>query len=1004
MNFKILSLHLGSYLSYSTSISELFLTKVEGDLAFFLGNFSNDELTIKNLQDFIHPADKNRIQKELEKHQTSTGTYSLSYRIKKADNSILWVRDCGEFYVQNESLERRGIIVDITESKANSQKFFKLQTDLDESQTILGAISQSIDKHLMILDGDGSILIMSNSWKEFEEKRTPRIFHESLEWIGQNFLDILREFPDDPMGGMPLYESIQSVLSGETRSYESQVCVFIEGKDHWFAIKTMKLKELIQGVIITRLDITLQKKAEHALEEKTVFLDSVLNSSRNLGIFALNKESRISLLNPAMGEILSLNQLDAIGRNIEALLDTLGMSFSEIQEKMQLAYSKGEIEYEDQNIKGKKDRIYQTQIASVRTYDAQELGFVFLYRDITDLKNYERRMLRLNEELEEKVKIRTRELDIALKKAEDASRAKSIFLANMSHEIRTPMNAIIGMTELVLEMKLEPQQYKLLKTVFSSAKSLMNILNDILDLSRLESGKMTIEFIAFNLFNLLNQVMDMIKFSASKKDLDLELKIPKEIPKYLVGDPTKIRQILTNLIGNSIKFTEKGKITLEVQDLNINNEWLFKIIDTGIGISHVNLGKIFERFSQADDTTTRRFGGTGLGTAISKGLVEEMGGKIWVESEENKGSVFQFIIPLKPIDDSEVSQYDKEENDKIEYWTRPLKILLIEDIPINQELVVIRLSERDHKIDLADNGKIGLEKYESNQYDLILMDVHMPEMNGIEATKKIRVIEKEKNIERIPIFMLTASVLDAEKQECFDAGANEFIVKPIDFYDLYKKIGNYFDVILKDAISKNNDEIKNYNLKIIDFDKGVKSWGKIDEFIKHLNKAFKEYLDFPIVLLKFLSTNENQKALELTHKLKGLMKNFSIQEIPEILQEIETGLNNQVKSFDMQLEKIKPLFEILKEDLVVVQSMILKEEPINTHTDPVQAVKILHELIETFQNSEINKTLINQLKLCISPVDFAKLDEQIDTFDFDSMIQLAQELIERISNSSQPID
>ena len=379
------------------------------------------------------------------------------------------------------------------------------------------------------------------------------------------------------------------------------------------------------------------------------------------------------------------------------------------------------------------------------------------------------------------------------KKVEQSEKYKEQFLANMSHEIRTPMHAISGMTNILVRNDHPKSQDVFLKAMRTSSDNLVVILNDVLDLSKIEAGKLDIENISMNLESVVENVIQILKFKAEEKGLVLSYKITEDVPTLVMGDPTRLNQILINLVGNAIKFTKKGSVKILVS--SANNKLNFEIKDTGIGIPKDKHNTIFGAFEQAKESTTRYYGGTGLGLNISKQLVDLQNGKIWVESSEGKGSTFYFDLPLTIPEVDAVSQNYISE-DKLKTMAESLKgirILIAEDNPFNQMIAQDDLSYylEDVIIDTVENGALAIEKFNSNSYDLILMDVQMPEMNGFEATERIRNIEQsEGRTTKIPIIAMTASLLKTEIDSCYNAGMNNYIPKPYKLEELIVPIFN----------------------------------------------------------------------------------------------------------------------------------------------------------------------------------------------------------------------
>ena len=373
------------------------------------------------------------------------------------------------------------------------------------------------------------------------------------------------------------------------------------------------------------------------------------------------------------------------------------------------------------------------------------------------------------------------ELKLAKGAAESASRTKSDFLASMSHEIRTPMNSIMGIADLLAKTPLSPEQDKYVQIFRRSGDNLLNLINDILDLSKVEASQLELERTGFSLRDLLEKVTEMVAVRAHEKNLSLLYEIAPNVPTNLLGDPTRLQQVLLNLIGNAIKFTESGEVFLRVtsgEDSSIPTALRFTVSDSGIGIPDEKLVRVFERFTQADSSTTRRFGGSGLGLTISKRLVEAMGGRIWVESEVGKGSVFSFAVPFE-IWTGATRRADVPDGTGPELPLPALRILLAEDSPDNCTIAVAYLEDTPYQIEIAETGAIACEMFMAGHYDLILMDRQMPVMDGLTATRTIRAWELANKRLPTPIIALTASALKGDREKCLGAGCTAFLTKPI---------------------------------------------------------------------------------------------------------------------------------------------------------------------------------------------------------------------------------
>ena len=531
----------------------------------------------------------------------------------------------------------------------------------------------------------------------------------------------------------------------------------------------------VMGIVIVARDVTTQKLASQ-------YARSLIEASLD-PLFTISPAGKITDTNKASVNITGISREKLIGTDFFDY-------FTEPQkarEVYQEVFAKGFVTDYPLTIRDVKftDVLFN---GSVYTDDrGNVLGVVVVARDITDQKRIEKEMMeaKVFAELATLIAEEAKgKAESATLTAENAVKAKQQFLSNMSHEIRTPMNAIIGFTKVVLKTDLTAKQKEYLTAIKMSGDSLIVLINDILDLAKVDAGKMVFEQTPFKIALSISAMLHLFETKIQEKNLVLVKEYDKNIPDVLVGDPVRLHQIILNLVSNAVKFTAKGTITVSVRLLNEDEEKVnieFSVADTGIGIAENKLERIFENFQQASSGTSRLYGGTGLGLAIVKQLVESQGGSISVKSVINEGSTFSFILSfLKTDAEAEIVTETAEQDAEI----KNIRVLVAEDIPLNQLLMKTLLDDFGFERDIAANGKIAIEKLQEKTYDVILMDLQMPEMNGFEATEYIR----NTMYSKIPIIALTADVTTVDLAKCRAVGMNDYIAKPVDERLLYNKI------------------------------------------------------------------------------------------------------------------------------------------------------------------------------------------------------------------------
>ena len=656
-------------------------------------------------------------------------------------------------------------------------------------------------------------------------------------------------------------------------------------------------------------DVTERREAEEALSRSEERYRNIVEEMVD-GYWEMDRTGRFTFVNDRMVELHRRSREELTG------LSTKVFHSEENQKRLYKLYKRMWETGEPlrgvviEQIRGDGTRyVVETNASLLRNSKGQPIGFRGTTRDVTD-------RVKAQEELQQ-----------AREAAEAASRAKSEFLANMSHEIRTPMNGVMGMTQLALDTSLTAEQRDYLSMVKSSADSLLTIINDILDFSKIEAGKLELDPGDFILRDLVDDTIGILALAAHQKGLELSCNVAVGTPDHLIGDSGRLRQILVNLLGNAVKFTSEGKVALrvEVDESHSKSQLLhFSVTDTGIGIPAEKQQLIFDAFSQADGSTTRRFGGTGLGLSISMKLVKMMDGRLWVESQPGVGSTFHFTARFGLTKETHADgecQTTLPTAERVEENESAIHILLAEDNAINQRLVRTLLEKEGHSVVVVDNGRQAIEVWERERFDLILMDVQMPLMNGYEATELIRSKEKP-GARRIPIIALTAHALKGAREKCLEMGMDGYVSKPVQVKKLLEAIKKITQEDHHRAEDRTRERENDAN-EPLNREQALKNVNGDEKLLAELAEMFLE--DYPQVEKDFQTAIERRDCAaiaEIAHSLKGSVGNFGAMSAYDASLKLEMmgregkldALARAFNELSFEIERLVPELKRLAKD------------------------------------------------------------------------------------------
>ncbi|QOP40362.1 PAS domain S-box protein [Sulfurimonas marina] len=827
------------------------LINVNKSLCDFLG-YTKEELQNKTFREITYEADLEESVKNLQKiNEGISDTFHMEKRYVTKQGQLIWA-DITVTAIRKENNVLDYYIAVLRNIDELKQTQLALQMQEQKAQLYLDVAAVM----LVAVDKKGTIQLINPKGCEI-------LGYSKEELLGKNWIKTV--LPVHTQEGVE--NLIDEIFNGnlELVKYFENPVLTKSGEERLIAWHNEIIKDQngeAVGIMASGQDITKIRKSEQEIQELNIKTATKKIRYQNL---LQNASDGIFIMDYASGDLLEYSQ---------KAKELLGYSDEEMQHLNVLDWDKGFSSLEDyretianltsgpivleRKHKRKNGTSYDASITASKVFVGQKALIYASVRDIT-----------------EEIKLK-KELVKAKEDAEYSTKIKSEFLANMSHEIRTPLNGVIGFIELAMKKAKSKKVIDYLQKARKSSNALLNVINDILDLSKMEAGKLEIEEHRFVLSKLIDDIRAMFAYSIASKSLKLNVNISSEIPEIVVGDSLRLTQVFNNLISNAIKFTEKGRVSIDITLLKQTSKKikiLCSVSDTGLGIPPKTLSKLFDSFTQSDSSTTRKYGGTGLGLAITKQLIELMKGEIWAESVLGEGSTFYFTLELQLSTDDQSK--DIEESEVVENGERVYfnaRALLVDDNATNRILAKKILQEYGLSVKTAKHGKKAIDKVKKNDFDIIFMDLHMPTMDGYEASKEIRTFNQT-----IPIIALSAAVMNGDKQMAEAVGMNEHIAKPINRNVLEKILHRYLLTVSPVDIPSSG------NIDFLELEKLFKNDNKVKEF---LNIFMKSHHDFCKKIRKMEIGSAPFKTT--LHSLKGAAGSIGANKVYSLIIEIES--------------------------------------------------------------------------------------------------------------------